>query len=155
MASEPKDKMPGIPGLAGMIEDFAADFAQRRKDIAEIQAKIKKTKTTATSDKRLLTVTVGPRGELKSLKFNSQDYRDLSSTELANLIVKTVDKARDSAMEKMSALIAPALPPGMNYEAIAGGRMDLASLLPENPLETVDLAAFLRRHQPGDRPDTT
>lgn len=150
MAAESSKEMPGIPGLGGMIEDFAADFERRREELAELQSKIRKAKTTATSDKRMLTATVGPHGELTALKFNSHDYHDLSSTELAALIVKTVQKARDEAMDKMGALMAPALPPGVNFDAVAGGKLDLASLLPENPFETLDLARFLGRHKPDD-----
>src|SRR3954468_3473730 len=116
MAAESSKEMPGIPGLGGMIEDFVADFERRRTELAEVQNKIKKSKSTATSDKRMLTATVGPHGELTALKFNSQDYRDLSSTELAALIVKTVQKARDAAMDKMGAIIAPALPPNLNFD---------------------------------------
>jgi DNA-binding protein YbaB len=150
MAADPAKEMPGIPGLGGMIEDFVADFERRRTELAEVQKKIKKSKSTATSDKRMLTATVGPHGELTALKFNSQDYRDLSSTELAALIVKTVQKARDAAMDKMGAIIAPALPPNLNFDAVTGGRLDLAAVLPENPLETLDLARFIGRHKPDD-----
>jgi DNA-binding protein YbaB len=155
MNAEPeKTDMPGIPGLGNMLEDFMADYGQRREQIAEVQAKIKKTRTTASADKRMMTVTVGPQGELKSLKFNNEDYRDLASSDLANMIVKTVNKAREAAMEKMGALLAPTLPPTMDFESIMNGKADLASLLPENPFETLDLARFLERHKKRDDEET-
>jgi|1186.fasta_scaffold859090_2 hypothetical protein len=150
MAAESSKEMPGIPGLGGMIEDFVADFERRRAELAEVQDKIRKSTSKATSDKRMLTATVGPHGELTALKFNSHDYHDLSSAELAALIVKTVQKARDTAMDKMGAIMGPALPPNIDFDAIVGGKLDLASVLPENPLETLDLARFLGRHKPDE-----
>ncbi|MDN3354763.1 YbaB/EbfC family nucleoid-associated protein [Actinomadura sp. DC4] len=150
MAAEPAGQMPGIPGLAGLIEDFVADFERRRTELTEVQDKIRKSSSTATSDKRMVTATVGPHGELTALKFNSHDYHDLSSTELAAVIVKTVQKARDTAMDKMGEIVGPVLPPTIDFDAVTGGRLDLASVLPENPLETLDLARFLDRHKPDE-----
>jgi hypothetical protein len=50
----------------------------------------------------------------------------------------------------MGEIVAPALPPNLDFSAVVGGRLDLASVLPENPLETLDLARFIGRHKPDD-----
>ncbi|TYK43071.1 YbaB/EbfC family nucleoid-associated protein [Actinomadura decatromicini] len=136
-----------IEALPDMIEEFVEDFGRRRGELRELREEIKKARTTVSADRRVLTVTVGPLGELVSLKFNDENYRDLAPTDLADLIVRTVEKAREKAMGKMSETLSPALPRGLDWDAVMNGRLDLADILPENPFESLDLAAFLDRRE--------
>lgn len=51
-----------------------------------------------TSDKnKLLSVTVGGRGEIRDLTFRGDGYRELAPAELADLLVKTIERARVEA----------------------------------------------------------
>jgi DNA-binding protein YbaB len=54
-----------------------------------------------TSDRnKILTVTVGGRGELREISFRGDAYRELAPAELADLLVKTIEDARLAAHER-------------------------------------------------------
>jgi DNA-binding protein YbaB len=57
-----------------------------------------------TSDKnKLLSVTVGGRGEIRDLTFRGDGYRDLAPAELADLLVKTIERAREEVRRQVLA----------------------------------------------------
>ncbi|CAJ61610.1 MULTISPECIES: YbaB/EbfC family nucleoid-associated protein [Frankia] len=55
-----------------------------------------------TSDKnKLLSVTVGGQGEIRDLTFRGDGYRDLAPAELADLLVKTIERARQEVRRRV------------------------------------------------------
>jgi DNA-binding protein YbaB len=54
-----------------------------------------------TSDKsKILSVTVSGHGELRELRFRGDAYRELAPAELADLLVKTIEQARQTARQR-------------------------------------------------------
>ncbi|MFI0444814.1 YbaB/EbfC family nucleoid-associated protein [Actinomadura sp. 6N118] len=145
-----KDQMPGIPDLPDMVEEFVDEFGRRLTELRELHEQLEKNTTTASAERRMLSVTVGPQGELVALKFNDDGYRSLSSKELAEIIVTTVGKARTRALSKINDAIVPTLPAGLNWDALLKGGTNVIDAIPDDPFETLDLAAFLARHRPDD-----
>jgi hypothetical protein len=45
-------------------------------------------------------VTVGAQGDVRELRFRGEGYRDLAPAELADLLVRTIEQARQAAREK-------------------------------------------------------
>ncbi|MFI0793781.1 YbaB/EbfC family nucleoid-associated protein [Micromonospora rubida] len=85
-------------------------LAEMRSALEQVQAasdrvrqQVREAKTTVRDKERLLSVTVGGQGELRQLTFHGDAYRQLAPAELADLIVKTTEKARDDALRKLMA----------------------------------------------------
>lgn len=65
---------------------------------------------TQESRRRVLSATVGLAGDLQNLTFNGVGYRALAPSELASLIVETVNEAQDGARQKASRVIEEVFP---------------------------------------------
>lgn len=114
------------------LDELAAEY-QRLRDLAlQTQERTRTVTATVTSAKNLLTVTVGPNGELQSLIFNSRSYRNMAPAELAHVILETVDRARAAVNRELTELMPAALPAGMSIGGVLNGEIDLSGLLPES-----------------------
>jgi DNA-binding protein YbaB len=85
-------------------------LAEMRSALEQVQAtsdrlrqQVREAKTTVRDKDRRLSATVGGEGELAQLTFHGDAYRQLPPAELADLIVKTVAKAREAAQRKLLA----------------------------------------------------
>ncbi|MGC4807648.1 YbaB/EbfC family nucleoid-associated protein [Micromonospora sp. DT233] len=85
-------------------------LAEMRSALEQVQAtsdrlrqQVREAKTTVRDKDRRLSATVGGEGELTQLTFHGDAYRQLAPAELAELIVKTVAKAREAAQRKLLA----------------------------------------------------
>ena len=106
-------------------------IALHRTDAIEAQQQVESMSATVTSSSGLLTVSVGAQGDLRDLKFNLRDYRDMPSAELAHVIVETIGLARESVMRQILDTV-PALSfGGMSLTDIMQGKADWTSLFPE------------------------
>ncbi|WP_018637225.1 YbaB/EbfC family nucleoid-associated protein [Parafrankia elaeagni] len=62
--------------------------------------------TSRASDKnKMVTVTVGGHGTLKNISFRGDGYRDLPPAELADILVKTIERARQKARDRAVAMV--------------------------------------------------
>nr|MDT0664134.1 YbaB/EbfC family nucleoid-associated protein [Micromonospora sp. DSM 115978] len=80
---------------AALAELVRTDEVAQRvlREGAEVTAK-------ASDKNKIMTVAVGGRGELKEIKFRGDGYRELAPAELADLLVKTIERARADARER-------------------------------------------------------
>ena len=84
---------------------------QLRSRLADIESASRRARqharearNTAQDKEKLMTATVGGRGELQQIVFHGIAYRDLPPAELADVIVRTVARAREKAQESAMAI---------------------------------------------------
>jgi hypothetical protein len=81
----------------------------------------------------VVSVTVGRAGEVTDLKFPTNAYKNMTATELASVILKTIEDARDQALAQSAELLAPMLPAGLDAQAVVRGTADLTTVFGEEP----------------------
>ncbi|MEV0461152.1 YbaB/EbfC family nucleoid-associated protein [Catellatospora methionotrophica] len=120
------------------LEQIAADYARHRAAAVESTQRVAEISATVTSPQGLVTVTVGGQGELRSLTFNSQDYRKMAPAELSRILVETVGRARESALQQMRGALPGTGIAGMSVRDMMAGRIDWDRVLPEQ----LDISGF-------------
>jgi len=133
--------------------DLFAEVSKQQAELAAIHERVNAVSVTVHSNKRLLTVTAGPRGDITKLKFNNGGYRDMSPAELSALVTDTINRARSAAAEKVREAMGPFTGPGgMTFDDLQSGNIDLQKIMPTRlPSSPKDMLAFLRgRSVPAD-----
>ena len=109
---------------------------------------------TVKSSKGLVTVTVGPQGEITELTFNTRGYRSMAPAELSTVLTETIAKARAEVAEQMRAAVTPFLPAGLAFDDMRAGKVDWAAMLPERPFDAgAGLAGLATRPRSTSDPD--
>ncbi|WP_261571079.1 YbaB/EbfC family nucleoid-associated protein [Frankia gtarii] len=85
------------------LEAAMAELARTEEVTERIRRRGEETTYRTTDKNKLLSVTVGGRGELRELTFRGDGYRDLAPAELADLLVKTIERARKEVRRKVMA----------------------------------------------------
>ncbi|MFC4122898.1 YbaB/EbfC family nucleoid-associated protein [Nonomuraea zeae] len=114
-----------------MIEGLAEEYNRQAAQIRDMHAELKDLVVTATSDDGLVTVTMGHRGQLRSLTLNPRVYRKLSPSELSSSIMTQVGAATARVAERTKELMAPFVPEGLAYEEVFGENAGLDAFLPK------------------------
>lgn len=112
-----------------MLADAMDALRQRRAALTRLRTDLGAVSETATAPRRVVSATVGPRGELTELRFPTGVYRSLTPAELATVITKTVADAQAQARARWAELLAPLLPGGLSAEAVLAGTADLDDLV--------------------------
>lgn len=117
------------------VEELLAGYRRSREQLGVVHRTLAALKESATSDDGLVTVTVGPQGQLCELVIVDSAYRKLRPHELAETIVELTEKATLLAARKAGEVLAPVLPPDTDPDALLRGTADLtpAELKVEQP----------------------
>ncbi|MGW4757712.1 YbaB/EbfC family nucleoid-associated protein [Streptomyces chartreusis] len=99
-------------------------FTAKMDEFSSTQEKLRSLSASATSPKRLLTVTVGAQGELTEVKFHTEAYRTMARAELEHTVMETIVRAREDVLAKMREVVSPLAPQGMSVDDIMSGRFD-------------------------------
>ena len=91
-------------------EEMMARVEQLRDGYAGLQRELLVVRATATSDDGLVTVTVGPRGQVVDLELSPRIYRRPDSRRLAETILSTIQQAAAEAIDKVAGIIRPFVP---------------------------------------------
>jgi hypothetical protein len=121
-----------------MLTDAMAALRQRRAALTRLRADLSTVSGTATAPRRVVSVTVGPRGELTELRFPTGVYRSMAPAELASVIMKTVAEAHEQATNRWAELLTPMLPNGLSATAVLAGTADLSDMVPDEPHHVLD-----------------
>jgi DNA-binding protein YbaB len=97
-----------------------------RRDLDKVSA-------TATRPDGLVTVVVGPRGQVQDIRLAPRVYRKLDSGELSRAIMKLIGQATADVSAQMKEIMTPFMPEGVSYETALGKDGDFTSFLPEPP----------------------
>lgn len=131
--------------LTGQLQQLVAEYQQAREQMRSIQDKMRSTSATVKSDKGMLTITVGPQGDITELKFNNRDYRTMAPPELAKVVTDTLARAKAAVHEQMREVMTPFMPSGTSFDDLRSGKYDWASILPAEPMSQDALAHFAKR----------
>lgn len=133
------------PSLGAQLEQLATEYTRIRTEMQTIQEKVRATTATVKSDNGMLTVTVGPQGDIVELKVNNREYRKMAPAELANVLTTTLTRARAAVHEQMRGILTPVMPAGTTFDDVRTGKFDWSSALPAEPFSREALARFTSR----------
>lgn len=120
------------------LDRLIADFADQRDRLVEAQERIRRTSATVTSPRNVLTVTVGPGGEIDELVFNNRDYRRMGPEDLADLVRTTVADARAEVARKVTSAMNPLAGDHGALADMMSGSFDWRSILPADLSEQLE-----------------
>jgi DNA-binding protein YbaB len=123
------------------VEQIAAEYSQQRTNAIEMHRKMQEITAKVTSSKGLVTIEMNAQSEITSLTFKSRAYREMAPAELANVILDTIRRARDSIQKQMLEALPSTSFAGASFADLLNGNVDFASLLPEE-LSTEGLPFF-------------
>ncbi|MEU9830337.1 YbaB/EbfC family nucleoid-associated protein [Streptosporangium sp. NPDC048047] len=125
-------------GFPQAIKEMAHEYNRQAARLRQAYGELAELTATAQSDDQMVTVTVGPRGQIQDIELDPRVYRKLSPSELSHSIMEQIGAAVAQTAERTRELMEPFLPAGLPYEQIFGEEASLESFLPQ----PVDLRQF-------------
>jgi DNA-binding protein YbaB len=119
------DRRP-ISHLREEFEALHEQYESTRKQFDSLRRQMPTLRGTAESPDKLVTVTVGPKGELKQLEIHPKAYRKLSPTQLAEAIIATAEKASQAVYAEVQQLLKPLMSIDAPFEQLMSGEADWA-----------------------------
>lgn len=113
-----------------MIEGLTEEYNRQAAQIRTMHAELNDLTVTATSGDGMVTVTMGHRGQVRSLKLNPRVYQKLSPSELSAAILAQINTATAQVAERSKELMAPFVPEGLPYEEVFGAGAGPEAFLP-------------------------
>ncbi|MDT5028045.1 MAG: hypothetical protein QOE61_4471 [Micromonosporaceae bacterium] len=117
--------------LRARLHQAYQQYATLRAGMGEMQQRLASMQVSVTSEDKLITVTVGPRGQLVDLRFDPRVYSEFDPPTLARKITEAVRSAVARVGDQVGAVMAEYLPsdsPSLQY------------------LRTFDLGTMMDRH---------
>jgi hypothetical protein len=119
------------------MNDALAAYKQQREQLSQAREEMNTVTNSVTSPRQVVTATVGPRGEVIGLAFPTSAYKRMAPAELATVIIKTIQEAREKSLSQSADLLRPMLPKGFSAEDMLSGKADVQAMLsrvtsPEN-----------------------
>ena len=93
--------------LADQLAQSMAALQQHQDRVAQVKRELAEATVTVTARDRSITVEVGSQGELRDLRFHSEDHRTMPSAELSALLIQLCNQARQQMAERVAAAYAP------------------------------------------------
>ena len=119
--------------LEQQLDEAMSHYRDQRAGALDYQRRLGEVAATATSPRRVVTVTVGGQGQVTDISFPTGAYKRMAPAELAAAIMSTLDEARDKALDQAADLLAPMLPPGLDARSVMRGTADIGAVLPAEP----------------------
>jgi DNA-binding protein YbaB len=141
--------MSNLDEYAEAMKRLEAEYRKAREGIGKVQDGVSGTTANVRGKSRKVSATVDGSGKLLELRFHGQSYRSLAPTELAELVVETVNKAHEAAQRDMWKSIAGFLPPGLTAERVATGTIDWADALADSITLPALVQEYLDQPAPG------
>ncbi|MER5419550.1 YbaB/EbfC family nucleoid-associated protein [Streptosporangium roseum] len=113
------------------MEGLADEYNKQAAQLRETYGKLNDLTATAQSDDRMVTVTVGPRGQVQGIELDPRVYRKLSPSELTRSIMEQIGVATGEVSARMQELMTPLVPDGLPYEELFGEGASFESFLPQ------------------------
>ncbi|MCG5220727.1 YbaB/EbfC family nucleoid-associated protein [Streptosporangium sp. KLBMP 9127] len=112
------------------LDELTKEYERQWRQVREASGRLSEIEITAQSDDEMVTVKVGPRGQVRSIELNPRIYRRLSPSELSHTIMAQITRAAAMAAERYEELMGPLTPDDVPYAELFGEGADLGSLLP-------------------------
>ncbi|MEO3873632.1 YbaB/EbfC family nucleoid-associated protein [Nonomuraea sp. B12E4] len=113
-----------------MLEELVQEVNRQTEQIKEVHKKVQDLSVSTRSKDGMVTVTVGPRGELRRLEFDPRVYRKLTPSELSAAITEQVAKATEQVSAELESLIGPFVPQDLPFESLFGEGVGFDAFLP-------------------------
>lgn len=131
------------------IEELRAGYQAQLAQIGELQRRMREVTGTATAKAQAMKATVGPQGEVLSVEFPTGAYRSMAPKELADLVVSTLQEAREKATAALVEVMAPHLPEGLDATQLLRGTADVAQLMPAEPAMPDEVREYVDQGRAG------
>ena len=128
MSQPERGEVAALREYAGQLQDRLHRMMEEGPRLAE-QARA--VQATETSDDGLVSVTVGPRGDLLRLDLDPRIYRRPDSRRLADTITETVHRATRAAQDRVVEVFAPVVGEDQLRATLAGDTDALTSIMTE------------------------
>ncbi|MEV0824761.1 YbaB/EbfC family nucleoid-associated protein [Nonomuraea rubra] len=112
-----------------LLEQLVQEVNQQTEQLKQMQERMRELSATAVSRDGLVTVTVGPRGEVRAIELDPRVYRKLSPSELAGSIVEQIGHATRQVSGEMKELMEPFVP-DLPFDDLFGEETGFESFLP-------------------------
>ncbi|MGW0520421.1 YbaB/EbfC family nucleoid-associated protein [Crossiella sp. NPDC003009] len=114
------------------IDELLAGYQEQRAKLGEMQRALAQVRATATASGHSVEVTVGAHGDILELAFPSGAYRRMAPSELAAVLLETIDSAKAKAATEVAELLAP-FTAGQEDMLAAFRTEGVAAFVPEQP----------------------
>lgn len=115
---------------ARRLDESFDQLEQERARVGEVSRVWKEEQTTVVAKDRSFTMTFDGRGDLTDLSFHGTRYRSLAPTELAHLIVATLQSGRLQALERTAAIVQEGGgADGLDLVGLATGKVDPSEMI--------------------------
>jgi len=98
--------------LRARFDEVYGQYQRLRSGMDELGHKLAALQVTAESEDGFVRATVGPRGQLVTLRLDPRVYREPDADALARKITRTVQAATEQAAQRVQQLVAGYLPAG-------------------------------------------
>jgi DNA-binding protein YbaB len=112
-----------------LLEQLVQEVNQQTEQLGRMHEKVRELSATVQSKDGMVTVTVGPRGEVRTIEFDPRVYRKLSPSELSALIVEQIGRAGAQVSGDMKELMESVVP-DLPFEDVFGEGTGFESFLP-------------------------
>ncbi|MEV4475602.1 YbaB/EbfC family nucleoid-associated protein [Nonomuraea salmonea] len=102
---------PDVAAMRAYADELRETFTRLQDEGLELHAKARAVQVTETSRDGLVSVTVGPRGDLIRLDLDPRIYRRPDARALADTIAETAHRAAAAAQERVMEIFEPVIPP--------------------------------------------
>jgi DNA-binding protein YbaB len=121
------------PEFPALLEGLMKDYSERAEQLMEMRQKLDEAVATASRGDGMVTVVVGPRGQVRDIRFDPKVYRKLTPSELSESIMKLIAEATADVTRQMQEIMTPFIPEGLSYDQVLGEEGDFTKLLPAPP----------------------
>lgn len=118
--------------MNGARAGVPADYGRRLEELQRLRSDLADVTVTARSRNGDVSLEVGPRGELRAIRFTPLALKRLSAPQLAHTVMKLVAEATEEATGQATEMTAAFLPEDM-ARRLRDGETDLMKLLPSPP----------------------
>ncbi|MFF4196776.1 YbaB/EbfC family nucleoid-associated protein [Nonomuraea sp. NPDC001831] len=113
------------------VEALAKEYNRQARELRTAYGKLSELAATAESRDGLVSVTVGPRGQVQDITLDPRVYRKLAPSQLARSIMEQIGAATAQVADRTKELMTPFMPKGLPLEEVLGEGADIESFLPQ------------------------
>jgi DNA-binding protein YbaB len=117
--------------LRASLEELMEEYSREVGRLQEMRREVAKVSATASRADGMVSVAVGPRGQVTAITFDPRVYRKLTPSELSKAIMELIAEATADAAEQMKKIMTPFMPEGLGYEEVLGEKGDFTAFLPQ------------------------
>lgn len=120
--------------LRASIEGLLQEHGRQLERLREMREELREVTATARSKDGMVTVVVGPRGQVRDIRLDDRVYERLSAAKLSRKILELIDTAGRDVADRTRELAKPFAAEGTSLAEIVGGGAAPAVAPPPRPV---------------------